>query len=719
METLEYVVVAHGHAEIRLTMPSRPVNTLDEQSVVDLEAAVTRALEDHAVTGIVITSARQGDFLAGADLGFVTRMRHAKESAEELLAQWQRLNKLLRRLETGRKPVVCAINGSALGGGYEIALASHRRLVADDDRIRIGLPESQLGMMPAAGATQRLPRLIGLQPALSLMLEGRRLRPREALARGLVDEVVAPEALIERAHAWLAATKEAVQPWDLRGFQLPGGAVHSPTNFQAFVAANALALARTQGNHPHVPALMHAVYAGCQGDIDTGLEIENRQHLTLVRGETVAQDMVRTLFFSANECRRSKRRPAGVPPTQFNKIAVLGAGMMGGGIAFEAARAGVQVILLDTTLEAATRGQAYGRSILERQVRSGVLAVGDMDAVLARIVPTTDYALLADVQLVIEAVNEDRDVKARVTRLAEAALPADAVIASNTSTLPITGLATACRTPSRFVGMHFVSPVERMPLVEIIRGEQTDDAATARAMDFVQLIGKMSIVLNDGRGFFGTRVFSAFVAEGIDMLAEGVAPALIENCALRAGFATGPLAVADEISLSLVDAVRVQSELDLGPMHPRRAADGVVHQLVKMGRLGRKCGGGFYEYPEVGAKHLWSGLRELHAHMSPQPLPGQVIERLLVAAALEAARAHFEMVAPVREEVDVGSIFAAGFPAHTGGALSYIDRVGPTRFVETCEQLGARFGDRWKVPPALKSLAAAGGRFYPTSNPSA
>lgn len=719
MDTLEYVVDARGHAEIRLTMPSRPVNTLDEQSVVDLEAAVTRALEDHAVTGIVITSARQGDFLAGADLGFVTRMRYAKESAEELLAQWQRLNKLLRRLETGRKPVVCAINGSALGGGYEIALASHRRLVAADDRIRIGLPESQLGMMPAAGATQRLARLIGLQPALSLMLEGRRLRPREALARGLVDEVVAPEALIERAHAWLEATREAVQPWDQRGFQLPGGAVHSPTNFQAFVAANALALARTQGNHPHVPALMHAVYAGCQGDIDTGLEIENRQHLTLVRGETVAQDMVRTLFFSANECRRSKRRPAGVPPTQFNKIAVLGAGMMGGGIAFEAARAGVQVILLDTTLEAATRGQAYGRGILERQVRSGDLAVGDMDAVLARIVPTTDYALLADVQLVIEAVNEDRDIKAQVTRLAEAEMPTDAVIASNTSTLPITGLATACRTPSRFVGMHFVSPVERMPLVEIIRGEQTDDAATARAMDFVQLIGKMSIVLNDGRGFFGTRVFSAFVAEGIDMLAEGVAPALIENCALRAGFATGPLAVADEISLSLVDAVRIQSELDLGPMHPRRAADRVVHQLVGMGRLGRKCGGGFYEYPEGGAKHLWFGLPELHAHVLPQPLPGQVIERLLVAAALEAARAHFEMVAPVREEVDVGSIFAAGFPAHTGGALSYIDRVGSTRFVETCDQLGARFGDRWKVPPALRALAAAGGRFYPASDPSA
>ena len=713
MRTLDYQITPQGHAVVSFSMPERPVNTLDAQSVADLEEAIGMALSDAAVRAILITSSRQGDFLAGADLNMVTRMRYATESPQALLAEWRRLSKLLRKLETGGKPVACAINGSALGGGFEIALAAHRRFVALDDRIRIGLPESQLGMIPAAGGTQRVPRLIGLTAGLKLMIEGVRMPPLEALAKGLVDEVTPPESLLDRAHAWLSQTDLSTQPWDRPSFSIPGGGVHGQQGLPPFAVANALAMVRSQGNHPQIPALMHAVYAGCQGDIDTGLEIESRQHLSLVLGETVAQDMVRTLFYSANDSRRAKRRPINIPKSSLTRIAVIGAGMMGGGIAFEAARAGIEVVLVDTTIEAAQRGKAYGRAILERQIRQGRTTTDEMEALLQRILPCADYSKLATAQLAIEAVFEDRDIKADVIRHAQDALPADAVIASNTSTLPITGLATACRAPTMFVGMHFVSPVEKMPLVEIIRGALTSDAAVALAMDFVKAIGKMSIVLNDGRGFFGTRVFGAFVSEGIDMLVEGVAPALIENCALRAGFATGPLAVADEISLTLINSVRVQSERDLGQDHPRRKADAVVQRLVDMGRLGRKSGAGFYDYPLDGAKHLSPILKTLFDTGAVQPEPLTVRKRLLAAAALEAARAHFESVAPVREEVDVGSIFAGGFPSHTGGALSYIDRLGIPQFVADCQRLGNDIGPRWNVPVELLAMAANGQRFYP------
>ncbi|HZB91546.1 MAG TPA: 3-hydroxyacyl-CoA dehydrogenase NAD-binding domain-containing protein [Stellaceae bacterium] len=707
---IEYEVGADGIAVIAWNMADRPMNLLNEESVERFAAAVRRAIEDTAVKGVVVTS-RKHDFLAGADL---TRLGRGVDAAG-LGASTARFHALLRAVEKSGKPFCAALNGTALGGGFEIALACHHRIAAADDAIRIGLPEVTLGLMPGGGGTQRLPRLIGIRSALPLLLEGRKLDPHKALAAGLVDEVVPPALLLAAARRWLLTEgpANAAQPWDRKGFRIPDGGVHSPKGQETFVAGNALLHAKTFGNYPAPRHIASAVYEGLITDFDTGLKIETRYfvHCAL---SPAARNMIRTLFFSIGEAGKLAARPKDVPEQRYRRIGVLGAGMMGAGIAYVSALAGLEVVLIDTSPAQAEKGKAAAQRLLQRRVEQRRLSEAERDAALARIVPTTRFADLAGAELVIEAVFEDRRVKAAVTREAEAVLAADAIVASNTSTLPITGLAEASQRPQNFIGLHFFSPVERMPLVEIIRGRLTADATLARAMDFIRRIGKTPIIVNDSRGFYTSRVFGTYVGEGLALLAEGVLPALIDNAGRHAGMPVGPLALADEVSLELMHKVRQQTRADLGGEARGDAAATVIERMVeKLGRIGRKAGKGFYDYPAEGGKRLWPGLAQHWPPEATQPDVEEVKRRLLYIQSVETARCLEEKVVLDPRDADVGAVLGWGFPAYLGGTVSQMHSIGLERFAAACEALAQRHGERFAPPALLREMAAAGKSFYP------
>jgi len=702
--------VEDGIAVISWNMADRPMNVLNEQSVAAFKAAAEKVLADPAVTGIIITSARS-DFLAGADLD---RLAGASDAAQ-VYAGMQGYQGLLRKLETGKKPVVAAINGTALGGGYELALACHRRIVADDAKIQIGLPEVLVGLMPGAGGTQRLPRMIGARNALPLMLEGRKLAPAAALKAGLVDQVVPREQLLDAAKAWLASKPEASQPWDRKGYRVPEGGVQSPGGYQTFMAGTALLHAKTYGNYPAPLAILSSVYEGLAIAFDPALRIEARYFAQIATG-TVAHSMIRTLFFSMGEANKLGRRPAEVPPTALSKVGVLGAGMMGAGIAYVSALAGLRVVLIDSSQEAAEKGKGYSAKLLGEAVAKGRMNEAEKTTILDRILTTTDYAPLADSQLVIEAVFEDRAIKAEVTKKAEAVIGADAVYASNTSTLPITGLAEASERPANFIGLHFFSPVDRMPLVEIIKGKKTNARTLAIAMDYVKRIRKTPIVVNDSRGFYTSRVFGTYVQEGLAMLSEGVAPALIDNVGRMSGMPVGPLALSDEVSLDLMYKVAKQTREDLGNKFVERPGGAVVSMMVEqLGRIGKKAGKGFYEYPADGKKRLWPGLAEHFKPAAEQPAPDELKRRFLYVQALEAVRCLDENVVTDPRDADVGSILGWGFAPYSGGAISLIDGIGAAKFVAECKVLARKHGPRFNPPKRLVEMAKTGGRFYPTA----
>ena len=699
---------ADGIAVITWNMAGRSMNVLNRDSVAAFAEAVAGAIEDESVKGVVVTSAKDG-FLAGADLAELLQA----DDCQEVLDHIRGFHALLRQIETCGKPFVAAFTGTALGGGYEIGLACHRRIAADNPKAQFGLPEVTVGLLPGGGGTQRLARMIGARAALPLMVEGRRLRAREALKAGLVDEVVPAERLLEAAKAWLASEDAvAVKPWDTKGFRIPGGQVWGPGAMETFVAGCALAHDKSRGNYPAVQAILSCVYEGLLVDIDTGLKAEARWLTKLVTG-AVAKNMIRSLFFAIGDANKLKRRPQGVPPAEYARVGILGAGMMGAGIAHVCATAGLEVVLLDTSPELAERGKGTSEKLLGWRVERGRMSADARDEALARIRPTADYADLAGCELVIEAVFEDRAIKAEVTAKAEAVLAEDAILASNTSTLPITGLAKASARPANFIGLHFFSPVERMPLVEIIRGQKTSHACLAHAMDFVRRIAKTPIVVNDSRGFYTSRVFATYVHEGLAMLAEGVKPALIENAGTLAGMPVGPLAVADEVSLGLMHKVAQQTKADLGESTEVPPGSEVIETMVEtLGRAGRKAGAGFYDYPKAGRKRPWPDLPK-HFPLGPrQPDVEAVKTRLITVQAVETARCLEDGVLTSAADADVGSILGWGFPAFAGGTCSLIDMVGVADFVAECDRLAQAHGPRFAPPKLLRDMAAKGTRFH-------
>lgn len=706
---IDYTLDDDGIATLSWNLPARSQNVLNGESCEAFFAAAARALQDAAVKGMLVTSAKP-DFIAGGDLEWL----QASDSAETLFARTCELHRALRALETGGKPVAIAMPGSALGGGLEIALAGHYRVAADNPKARFGLPEVTLGLLPGGGGTQRLPRLVGVQASLPLLLEGKRLKAADALAAGILHAVVPAGEEIAAARAWLldASRRTATQPWDAKGFRIPGGALTHPSVQQVFMAANALARQKTYGNYPAVASILSCVYEGLLTDLDTGLKTEARYFVKAVLSPE-AKAMIRTLFFGMNEANKLAARPAGVPTQRYRKVGVLGAGMMGAGIAYVSAKAGLDVVLIDTGEEAAARGKDYSRKLVDKQVQRGRLAREKADALLAKIVPTTDFARLDGAQLVIEAVFEDRAIKADVTRRSEAVLAPDALFASNTSTLPITGLAQASARPANFIGLHFFSPVDKMPLVEVIVGRDTSEATLARALDYVKTIGMTPIVVNDSRGFYTSRVFSTYVLEGLAMLAEGVAPALIENAGLLAGMPVGPLALTDEVSSELIHKITRQTRADFGDAYVARPGEDVAARMVELGRLGRKAGLGYYDYPASGGKKaLWPGLAQEFPLAAEQPDVAALIERLVTVQAVETARCLEERVLTTARDADVGAILGWGFPAFRGGPASYIHGVGVDAFVATCDRLAARHGARFAAPALLREMAAQGRSFY-------
>jgi 3-hydroxyacyl-CoA dehydrogenase/enoyl-CoA hydratase/3-hydroxybutyryl-CoA epimerase len=714
MENFKIDVDADGIALITFDVPGRSMNTLTSGVMAEIPQVVERIKTDDAIKGAVLTSGKASGFCAGADLGDMAGGMLAGGSLQEAYDAGWRLNGALRALETCGKPVAAAINGLALGGGLELTLACHYRVVGDSPKIQLGLPEIKVGLFPGGGGTQRLSRLIGVQAAMMAMSEGKSFRPNDAKGAGIVHEVVPVGGEVEAAKAWIKGGGKAVQPWDDKSFKLPGGGPYHPAGIQNFLVGNAMLRKQSYGNYPAVLNLMKAVYEGVQVPMDAALRIETRYFIkTLMTPQ--AQGMIRSLFLSKQELDKGAVRPAGQPRSDPKKVTVIGAGMMGAGIAYVQALAGIETILIDRTQEAADKGKAHVADLLKKRLSRGQITQDKFDALLASVVATTDYDLIKGSDLVIEAVFENREIKADVTKRAEAQLAPGAVFGSNTSTLPITGLAEASVRPEDFIGIHFFSPVDKMMLVELILGEKTGEAAIARSLDYVMKIRKTPIVVNDGRGFYTSRCFGTYVAEGLAMLEEGYAPALIDNIGRMTGMPRGPLEMHDDVALDLSVKIAKQTKEDLGAAYEPLPGWKIVQTMVEdLGRYGRKNGKGFYDY-ETKPKKLWSGLSDLAPVTINDSTPELVEDqkqRLLYRQAIEVARCWEEGVIDDPREADVGAILAWGFAPWTGGPITLIDQTGLKAFVEQADKYAARYGDRFSPPQLLRDMAAQNRTFY-------
>ncbi|MBC7665870.1 MAG: enoyl-CoA hydratase/isomerase family protein [Caulobacter sp.] len=706
---LTLVVDADGIATATMDLPGRSMNVLNDELAEPLAALIERLVADASIKGLVLASGKK-DFLAGAD---VDRLR-ALSSAQEAFDESMRFKKLLRRMELGGKPVVAAINGKCLGGGLEIALACHHRIVLDDGKAKLGLPEVKLGLLPGGGGTQRLPRLVGMQQALQWMGEGSDIRAAQALKSGLVDALATSvEDMHAQAKAWILANPSPKQPWDLPKFRYPGGDSRSPAMAQLFSVGPSMVSAKSYGNYPAVTHLLSCVFEGGVVGFDAALEIESRYFAACAMSPE-SKNLIGTLWYQLQAIERGASRPAGPAQRAVQRLGILGAGMMGAGIAYVAAKAGIVVMLLDTSPDNAVRGRLYSQDLLDTAVRKGRATPQQRDATLARITPTMQFEDLAGCDLVIEAVFEDRAVKAEVTRKTEAMLDHDAVFASNTSTLPITSLAAASVRPAQFIGLHFFSPVDKMPLVEIIVGRATDDATLALAFDFVRQIGKTPIVVNDSRGFYTSRVFATYVMEGLALLREGVHPRHIEAAGLQAGMPMPPLALQDEVSLTLALHVADQTRKDLaaaGQPYVEHPGESVLRQMCELGRIGRKANLGFYDWTDAG-RSLWPGLAEMFPVATQQPTQRELIDRLLFVQANEAARCVEEGVLRSVADANIGSVFGWGFAPFHGGALQFINAMGAKRFVERARELEAAHGARFAPAGVVVNLAETDGTFH-------
>ncbi len=715
MENFKIDVDADGIALITFDVPGRSMNTLTGKVMDELPQLVERIKTDDAIKGAVITSGKASGFCAGADLGdMASGMLSGSGDLQTAFDGGWRMNGSLRALETCGKPVAAAINGLALGGGLEVTLACHYRVVGDDPKNQLGLPEIKVGLFPGGGATQRLTRLIGVQAAMTAMSSGSSWRPNDAKGAGVVHEVVPAGTEVEAAKAWIKGGGKAVQPWDDKSFKQPGGGPYHPAGIQNFLVGNAMLRKQSYGNYPAVVNLMKAVYEGIQVPMDAALRIETRYFIkTLMTPQ--AQGMIRSLFLSKQELDKGAVRPAGIPQSDPKKVTVIGAGMMGAGIAYVQALAGIQTILIDRTQEDADKGKAHVEDLLKKRLSRGQLTQDKYDALLASVIATTDYDQIKGSDLVIEAVFENREIKADVTKRAEAQLAPGAVFGSNTSTLPITGLAEASVRPEDFIGIHFFSPVDKMMLVEIIMGAKTGQVALAKSLDYVMKIKKTPIVVNDGRGFYTSRCFGTYVAEGMAMLEEGYAPALIDNIGRATGMPRGPLEMHDDVALDLSVKIAKQTAHDLGDAYSPLPGSEIVRKMVEdLGRYGRKNGKGFYDY-DTKPKTLWKGLSELATVQINDSTPEMVEDqkrRLLFRQAVEVARCWEEGVIDDPREADVGAILAWGFAPWTGGPITYIDQYGLKAFVEQADAYAAKYGKRFSPPKLLRDMAAKGETFY-------
>ncbi|MCB0511143.1 MAG: enoyl-CoA hydratase/isomerase family protein, partial [Bacteroidetes bacterium] len=614
-----------------------------------------------------------------------------------------------RRLEKLGKPVVAALNGAALGGGLELALVCHYRVALNNPKAQFGLPEVGLGLLPGGGGIIRLTRMIGLQPALPLLTEGKRLKVKDALSNGLINEIAeSPEDMIAKAKAWIKANPKAINPWDDKGFKFPGGDAKNPKVASMIPIVPAMTKKKTHGNYPAVQAIINTAVEGSVVDFDTACRIESRYFTSLATGQ-VSKNMITAFWYNLNAINAGNSRPKGFEKYTTKKVGVLGAGMMGAGIAYVSAYAGMEVVLKDVSIESAEKGKAYSEGILKKLISKGKVSKEKAEEILSRI-KATDKPEFDGCDLIIEAVFEDRNLKAKVTQEAEATMLTEGTFASNTSTLPITGLATASTRPKQFIGLHFFSPVDKMPLVEIICGKETDDATLAKAFDYVLQIKKTPIVVNDSRGFYTSRVFSTYVMEGIALLAEGEHPRSIENAGLKAGMPVGPLALTDEVSLKLMDHIRQQTEKDLiaeGKEIPKHPGLPVISKMLELNRPGKAAGAGFYEYPKDGKKHLWEGLRQQFP-LKEQLSEHEMVERLLFVQAIDTVRCVEENVLRSVADANIGSIFGWGFSPFNGGTLQFINGYGLDKFVKRAAEYEAKYGERFAVPQLLKDKAAKG-----------
>ncbi len=704
MKTIRYEL-ADGIATLTFDEPGSPVNTMCRAWHDDFTAVTAQVLQDrNAIKGVILASAKS-TFFAGADLKSL--MRNESTDAPTIFKEIEQVKKNIRALETLGKPVVACINGAALGGGWEMALIAHHRVAVSDRKIQLGLPEVTLGLIPGASGITKMTRLLGLLGAQPYILESRLFSPAEGLELGLVHELVDDaQQLRAAALAWIAANPTASQPWDRKDYKLPGGSLQSARASGMLSVAPAMLKKKTRGNYPAPEAALAVMVEGLSVDYDTALRIESR-YLAQLAVSPVAKNMVNTFFFNMNSIKSGQSRPRDVARYRPLKVGLLGAGMMGAGIAYAQASRGVATVLKDVTLEKAERGKAYSVKVSQPRVEQGKLSPQDQAALLARISATDRAADLQGCDLIIEAVFENRELKAQVTREAEPMLAAGGFFASNTSTLPIGGLAQASARPEKFIGIHFFSPVDKMKLVEIIRGKQTDDETVARAFDYVQAIGKIPIVVNDSRGFFTSRVFGTFVAEGVAMLGEGIPAAAIENAAMQAGMPVGPLAVVDETSLSLSVHVMEQTRKDLqaeGKTFMATPGQQLIERMVKeFKRPGRAGGGGFYDYPQGEKKHLWPELKPLFERTGLTWDMQDMKDRILYRQAVETARALSENVLSSVHDANIGSIFGIGFPGWTGGAMQFIYGLGIDAFFKRADALAQRYGSGFALTPEVRA----------------
>ncbi|MEO0701220.1 MAG: 3-hydroxyacyl-CoA dehydrogenase NAD-binding domain-containing protein [Pseudomonadota bacterium] len=728
MADFSYDLCSDGVAIITWDLPGKSMNVLSLEGADQLGAFVEQALGDDAVKGIVLTSGKDS-FAAGMDLNILAGLREGSDNpAQGIFDFIMGAHGMMRRIERagmdpktlkGGKPVVAALPGTALGIGYELALSCHRIIAADDPKARIGLPEIMVGLFPGAGGTTRLVRKMGAMAASPHLLEGKTHAPDKAKAAGLIDEVVPRDDLLSRAKEWVlnATDADLVKPWDAKGYKMPGGAPYHPAGFMTFVGASAMVHGRTQGVYPAAKALLSAVYEGALVPFDTALKIEARW-FTKVLMNPSSSAMIRSLFVNKGALEKGANRP-GVDDETVKKVGVLGAGMMGAGISYVAANAGIEVVLIDQAQEAADKGKAYSEGILDKGIGRKKVTPEKKEQVLGRITATTDYAALKGCDLIVEAVFEDPGIKAEVTQKVEAVVGEDCIFATNTSTLPISDLAKASARPQQFIGIHFFSPVDKMMLVEIIRGKETGDRAVAKALDFVRQIRKTPIVVNDARFFYANRCIIPYINEGIRMVGEGVAPALVENAAKLVGMPLGPLQLVDETSIDLGVKIAKATRAAMGDAYPDGAVDDVLFWMADEGRMGKKASAGFYSYDDKGKRAgLWPGIADKFGGAGRPDLT-EVQHRLLMAQVLEAVRALEDGVLTDIREGDVGAILGWGFAPWSGGPFSWLDMIGAAKAVEICDALTRDHGARFTAPALLREMADKGQTFYDRFAPEA
>ena len=711
-----------GVATIVWDTVGKSMNVMNQQGFLDLDALIDQALADDAIKGVIITSGKEGSFAGGMDLNIIAKMKESAgdDPARGLFDGVMAMHAVLRKIERagmdpktnkGGKPIACALPGTALGIGLEIPLACHRIFAADNPKAKIGLPEILVGIFPGAGGTTRLARKLGAMGASPLLLEGKLNDPQKAKAAGVVDEVVPADELLSAAKAWVLSEPAIVKPWDEKGYKMPGGAPYHPAGFMTFVGASAMVNGKTQGVYPAAKALLSAVYEGALVPFDTAIKIEARWFTNVLMNPS-SSAMIRSLFINKEALEKGANRPE-APDQKVKKVGVIGAGMMGAGISLVSALAGIEVVLIDSTQEAADKGKSYTTAHLDKGMARKKVTQEKKDAVLDLINATTDYDALKGCDLIVEAVFEDVGVKADVTAKVQAVTGPDCIFATNTSTLPITELAKASADAEKFIGIHFFSPVDKMLLVEIIKGKETGDVAVAKALDYVRQIKKTPIVVNDERFFYANRCIIPYINEGIRMVKEGVKPALIENAAKLVGMPLGPLQLVDETSVDLGVKIAKATKAAMGDAYPDGEVDEVLFWMFDQERLGRKSNAGFYAYDEKGKRlGLWEGLAAQYPVADEQPDLITVQHRLLFAQTLEAVRALEEGVLEDIREGDVGAILGWGFAPWSGGPFSWLDIIGAPYAAERCDQLTEQFGDRFKTPALLREMADKNQEFY-------